>query len=139
MRKYKKYKRGDRYMSVKERLIEVLSTFGHPVFLQGTLAENEQYPTSFFTFWNNSTDGAAFYDDDCTVFEWDLDVNFYSEDPELVNSVLVQARKKLKEAGFIVRGKGHDIASDEITHTGRGLDVYYMEKNTDEQGVNKNE
>ena len=55
------------------------------------------------------------------------DGNFYSTDPEKTYSVLAQARTKLKENKWIIPGQGYDVASDEITHTGRGLRAYYLQ------------
>lgn len=115
-------------MDVKQAFIDVLSGFGYPVILQGSLDEDEAYPESFFTFWNNSTDDAAFFDNVETQTVWSFDCNFYSVDPTLVNTVLKQVKSALKKAGFIVNGVGYDIVSDEPTHTGRGLDVIYIER-----------
>lgn len=112
---------------MKELLIETLETFGYPVFLQGSLNENEEYPPSFFTFWNNSTNDLNHYDNTAWDYEWDFDVNFYSNNPTLVNTILIQAKGKLLEKGFVIGGKGHDVASDEITHTGRGMQVLFRE------------
>lgn len=112
---------------MKELLIEVLESFGCPVFLQGSLNEDDAYPEEFFTFWNNSADDDTHYDNDTIGFIWSFDVNFYSTDPEKVNSMLADVRAALKAEGFIVSGIGHDVASDEKTHTGRGLDVYYRQ------------
>ena len=56
-----------------------------------------------------------------------FDVNFYSVDPEKTYSVLSEAKKKLKEKGFIIYDSGHDVGSDRPTHTGRGIGVLYME------------
>lgn len=117
---------------MKELLIETLAAFGYPIFLQGSMNENEAYPESFFTFWNNSADDMHHYDNEPIAFEWDFDVNFYSTDPTLVNSVLVSARNALRAAGFAVNGKGHDVASDEPTHTGRGLNAKIREENENE-------
>ena len=110
-------------------LISVLETFGYPVRLQGSLAENEAYPDSFFTFWNNSSDDRAHYDNSAIDFVWSFDVNFYSTDPALVYSKLEAAKSALKAAGFIVSGKGHTVASDEPTHTGRGITALIIERN----------
>jgi len=112
---------------MKDLLIELLESFGYPVFLQGSLSADEPYPTSFFTFWNNSSDGDSFYDNDERKTVWNFDLNFYSIEPTLVNTKLIEAKTLLKENGFIVTGKGYDISSDEPTHTGRGINVLKIE------------
>jgi hypothetical protein len=39
----------------------------------------------------------------------------------------MQARKALKEAGWVTPSKGFDVASDEASHTGRGLEIFYLD------------
>lgn len=114
-------------MDVKKHLIETLDKFGYPVFLQGSLSDDDKYPDSFFTFWNNGTE-CYYMDNVVKATMWDFDLNFYSSNPETVNMVLLQARKLLKSAGFTVQGKGYDVISDEPTHTGRGINIFYFEK-----------
>ena len=114
--------------NLKDALISLLETFGYPVRLQGSFAEDEQYPESFFTFWNNDSSDGSHYDNDAVDYIWDFDVNFYSIDPALVNTMLLDARRLMKTNGWIVSGKGHDLASDEPTHTGRGINVKYIER-----------
>ncbi len=112
---------------MKELLLEILESFGYPVRLQGAFTEKEKYPDSFFTFWlSDSTDGSH-YDNSAISTVWEFDVNFYSTDPFLVNAILVNAKKKLKDAGFIVDGKGRDLPTDEPTHTGQGFSALYLE------------
>ena len=113
---------------MKDELITLLESFGYPVRLQGSLAENEQYPDSFFTFWNSDTTDGSHYDNDPINYVWDFDVNFYSINPTLVNTVLLEARTLLKANGWIISGKGYDVATDEPTHTGRGINVIYIER-----------
>lgn len=108
---------------MKDLLIKTLETFGFPVFQQGSLGDDEQYPSSFFTFWNNETYGDAFYDNEEHNNVWDFDLNFYSSDPELVNTKLNEAIRLLKQHDFIASGEGHDVASDESTHIGRGINI----------------
>ena len=38
---------------MEDKLIEVLSSFGYPVIRQGSMTEDEAYPPTFFTIWNN--------------------------------------------------------------------------------------
>lgn len=114
---------------MKDKLINVLETFGYPVRLQGSLREDEPYPASFFTFWNGETYDGAHYDNDAIAYVWAFDVNFYSNDPALVNSVLREARDLLKQNGFITSGIGFDVPSDEPTHTGRGMNILIIERN----------
>lgn len=113
---------------MKDLLITTLSSLNYPVKQQGSINKDETYPDSFFTFWNNETFGDEFYDNEEHKTVWNFDVNFYSIDPQLVNAKLLEAKTKLKQAGFIVSGKGHDVASDEPTHTGRGITVLKIEK-----------
>ena len=116
-----------------ELLITVLETLGYPVRLQGALAENEAYPDSFFTFWNNSSADGDHYDNGAIFYVWSFDVNFYSTDPALVYTALDAARSALKASGFIISGKGFSVPSDEQTHTGRGFAALYIEnENTEE-------
>lgn len=112
---------------MKTKLIELLETFGYPVMLQGSMAEDAKYPDHFFTFWNNETPSNSHYDNDATSYVWNFDVNFYSNNPVIVNTKLDEVRRLLKTNGFVVTGKGHDIVSDEPTHTGRGITVLYLE------------
>lgn len=113
---------------MEDLLISVLETLGYPVRLQGSLLPDESYPDHFFTYWNDSADGTGFYSNDETVILWQYSLNFYSIDPLLVNSKLIEAKKLLKVAGFTVSGAGYDVGSDEPTHTGRGITVLYRQK-----------
>ena len=113
---------------MKDALISILETFGYPVRLQGSLTPDESYPESFFTFWNNETSDGSHYDNDAISYIWDFDVNFYSSNPALVNTVLLEARTLLKNNGWIISGKGYDVASDEPTHTGRQINAIYIER-----------
>lgn len=118
---------------MKQALINLLGTFGYPVKLQGSLLPDESYPASFFTFWNNNSDDGSHYDNGAVFYVWDFDINFYSNDPALVNTKLLEAKALLQKNGWIVNGKGYDLASDEPTHTGRGIVAQYIEI---EQGGN---
>lgn len=111
---------------MEDLLIEVLSEFGYPVMLQGSMLPDAKYPNHFFTFWNNSSFDDAFYDNKEHKTIYDYSVNFYSVDPSLVYSKLREAKVELKKHGFIVSGDGHSVASDEPTHDGRGINVLFI-------------
>lgn len=99
----------------------------YPVVQQGSMSAEDPYPADFFTFFNNSADGDGFFDDAESRIIWDFDLNFYSNDPTHVNSILTTLKAPLREAGFIITGAGYDVLSDEPTHTGRGINVLYIE------------
>lgn len=114
---------------VKMLLINTLDAEFHlPVILQGSLSIEDEYPEAFFTFFNNSTSDEAFYDNAETETIWDFDLNYYSKDPVSVNSVLMEARNLLKSVGFIPDGSGYDVLSDEREYTGRGINLFYIER-----------
>lgn len=111
---------------MEDKLIEVLTSIVPIVIRQGSLAPNEDYPQEFFTFWNNDSSDGAHYDNEANSVLYDYDINFYSTSPERTHSVLAEAIAQLKANGWIIDGRGHDVASDEITHTGRGVNVLFL-------------
>lgn len=112
---------------MKNKLITLLETFGFPVFLQGSLNENEEYPPSFFTFWNFETPEDSHYNNNASRAVWGFWVYLYSDDPAIVDEKLIEAAKLLKTNGWIIEGKGEDVVSDEPTHTGRMITCKFIE------------
>ena len=106
-------------------LLKLLKEYGYPVRRQGSFSPTEKYPKSFFTWWNPETDDVSFYDNKEAATVWDFDVNFYSTSPELVYETIADVIRKLKEHGWIISGKGYDVASDEPTHFGRGINALF--------------
>lgn len=113
---------------MEDLLIRLIESLGYPIFRQGSLGADETYPESFFTFWNNLSEGNEFYNNKEHSTIWYFDLNFYSSNPQLVNTKLMEAKKILKENNFLVTGKGRDVVSDEPTHTGRGINVTIIER-----------
>lgn len=116
---------------MKEQLIAVLESLGfvqgETLFLQGTLGADEEYPTTFVTFFVRSVDDDAFYNNGTTRYSWNISVNYFSRSAELVNTYPATIRNALKENGFIPLGKGRDAISDEKTHTGWSMDFLGVE------------
>ena len=113
---------------MEDLLISVLEQLGYPVKRQGSLLPDEPYPNHFFTFWNDSADGSSYYSNTETAIIWQYSLNFYSSDPNMVTTKLLEAKSLLKAKGWIVNGAGYDVASDEPTHTGRGITILYRQK-----------
>ena len=111
---------------MEDKLTELLETFGYPVSRQGSLADDDPYPDDFFTFWNNDSGDSSHYDNDAAGTVYDYDVNFYSNSPDNTYNKLREAITLLKRNGFIISGDGYDVASDEDTHTGRGVNALYL-------------
>lgn len=112
---------------MKLKLLNTLSTFGYPVFLQGTLNPEEAYPKTFITFFVDSTDDNGHFENKTNSVDWSFSVILYSDNPEIVNNKPNEIRAALKAAGFIPQGKGNDIMSDEPTHTGWAMDFVITE------------
>lgn len=112
---------------MEDILINLLSSFKYPVIRQGSLAPDAKYPETFFTFWNNTETEISAYNNQTFTVVYNYDVNVYSSDPEKVYNLLKAARNLLKKNGWQAPERGHDLASDEITHTGRGIEVTYIQ------------
>lgn len=113
---------------MEDLLISTLESLGYPVRLQGSLLPDESYPDNFFTYWNDSADGDSYYSNNEWAIVWAYSLNFYSTDPLLVSSKLLEAKNLLVKAGFTVSGAGYSVPSDEDTHTGRGISLLYRQK-----------
>lgn len=112
---------------MEDLLIEVLENTGFPAYRQGSLSDSEEWQESFFTFWNDDSPGEAFYDNEEHGCRNEYTIYFYSTDPALPYEMIKQAKRELKEAGFIVTGNGFDIPSGRQTHIGRAIEIIYKE------------
>lgn len=110
---------------IEDKLIELLETFGFPVYRQGSLAQNAPYPDTFFTFWENP-ENVNDYDNETKFVIYDFNVYVYSNDPLTLENTLAAARTLLKQNNFVILSRGFDVASDEQTHTGKGCEVGYI-------------
>lgn len=101
-----------------------------PIFRQGSLGEAEVYPETFCTFWGSSEAEATAYDNDTATVVWNYQANAYSTSPATVYSLTNTMRARFKANGWQTPDRGHDVASDEKTHTGRGINVTYLKTYT---------
>jgi len=114
---------------IKDDLLNVLEQFGFPVFLQGTIEPDAEFPADFITFQITASDTAAAFDNDDVLTAWDINVNYYSNNPLNVATFPEQIRAALKNAGFIPQGRGVDLPTDEPAFTGWAMDYYKLEQN----------
>lgn len=112
---------------VIQNLIDLLTPTCSTIFEQGSLAPSARYPDRFFTFWNPASEDHKHYDNAAHGTVWTMEVNAYSTDPTDVFTMLEAARTALLAAGWKINGKGHAVASDHRTHTGRGFTAVYLE------------
>lgn len=111
---------------MEDELIGILESLGYPVYRQGCMLTDEEYPPTFLTFWNNTEYENSAYDNKTAGVVYDYDVNVYSNNPDTVYTMLNIVRDNLKANGFIIPDRGHDVASDYATHSGRGLNTIYL-------------
>ena len=114
---------------MEDELLTILDSFEYPVFRQGSLSQNQTYPSTFITFWERPADDLAFYDDENHAVFYTYDVNVYATSPALCYQLLRDVIAALKTADWVTLDRGHDIASDEVTHRGRGAQVGYLKYN----------
>jgi hypothetical protein len=113
---------------MRDNIYTLLSSFGYPVFLNGTVNNNDVYPDSFFTFWNDINTDDSFYDNDATRAILDYDIVFISKNPSLVQTVAEAARQMLKNNGFVVSGKPTDATVDRPPYTAAEFYAKEIEK-----------
>lgn len=111
---------------MKQKLIDAIKTCdfieGATLFLQGTINPNEKYPDTFVTFWTDDTGDNGHFDNEVAAYDWLFSVIVYSADAALLITKSNEIRAALKAAGFIPQGIGHDVPSDEPTHTGWAME-----------------
>ena len=66
---------------IDKELIKVLSGLGYPVYRQGSMSDSDDYPDTFFTFWNYETPDHSHYDNEAYGAEWSY--NIYALTPIL--------------------------------------------------------
>lgn len=109
------------------KLEEVFKKTGLEYSRQGSYSDDDEYPESFFTFWNFDTPEDGFFDNKANRAVWFWQVYYYTSKPATLYSKMDEFKALVKEAGFIVQGKAHDVASDRPDYPGRMITVKYIE------------
>lgn len=111
-----------------ELLITALEALGYPVFKQGTLEPDSDYPDTLITYLIIDSFDAADFNNETAVTAFAVTVNHYSTDPRIVETLKNDIRNALKKAGFIPIGRGRDLISTENNFTAWTCDYYYLFK-----------
>ena len=116
--------------TVRDILIDALEdAFEVPVYLQGSLSDEDAIPEEYFTYFVTSTPHDRHYNNVSVRAVWGIDLNFYSTDPARAFTVMQLAEPVLKQADFIVTSSGYDVPVDDPEiHTGQGMALYYIER-----------
>lgn len=98
-------------------------------YRQGSFTETQTYPDTFYTFWNNSINSHSYYNNKTFFKYYDYDINVYSNDVDLLYTLIDDVIEILESNDYIITNYGHDIVSDEDTHVARGINVLKLGRN----------
>lgn len=96
-------------------------------FRQGSFAEDDIIPSSYFAFWNSNSNLDAHYDNDNHKVIWNWYVYFYTKDFKLLYTELERFITIAKSKGFVFKDEGYDIPSDVPLYVGRMTQAQYIE------------
>ena len=102
---------------LRESFYNIIESFSLPIFLQGSMSENEEYPKTFITYFIPEIDDTHFADNEAKLKSVIFEVAIYSEDLSEIDRLSEEIKKKMKinDYNFLIGG---DVASDTQTHSG---------------------
>ena len=104
-------------------LKDIFELIDVPIYLQGTLAEDEKYPDeTFCTYWMRSDDLEDWYVTKPRKRMIVCDINIYSDDYDVMREKILKVRDDCIESD-IITSSIHDLASDDVNYTGQGVTV----------------
>lgn len=110
---------------MSEELIDLIeSEFGYPVYLQGSMNDSDDYPPSFFTYWNFDSPDEDYFDNQAFSESWWYWIYFYTSSRKEVRETMKKLKSLLESNDYIVEGNGIDAKSDIVSHTGKMITVY---------------
>lgn len=110
-----------------QEVFNLFESMGYPYFRQGSLTD-ETYPNSFFTFWNYATPNLSFYDNQERRYVERIQVCFYTNDANLIYSVIDLFIAEAKKVGFVVSGRAYDVPADKDNYYGRLVNIDIVHK-----------
>ena len=115
-------------MRLHPDIYSLLETLGLPVFIQGDMPEEMEYPETFITYiWVSSSDLWRF-NNRATATNYVAQVTVYSCYPNAIDENIEKVITLLESAGYSKDDSGRMIPSDEPTHLGWTIDFNYIVK-----------
>lgn len=112
-----------------KNLINLLkNNFKKEVFRQGSLSDKIAYPSSFFTYWNTSSEYSEYFDNKGKEIEHTIQLCYYSKNIEDVYEILRNARNLLVANGYFCNDVGSDIPSQDTDAYGRAIELTFVER-----------
>ena len=109
-------------------IYKVLKTLGLPIYMQGSMRQDENYPELFITYlWFDSSNLWAF-DNSTIATNYACQIAIYGVSPDAIDNTVAQVVEVLKNSGYTIDGGGRMISSDEPTHTAWTFDVNFIVK-----------
>ena len=100
----------------------IFEELGYPYLRQGSLASANDYPETFYTFWNVADYPVMNYDDDSRRIESVWSICSYTSKPQLMYSLLEDFILKAKAKGITI-GTVQDAESDRPDFYGRNVSM----------------
>lgn len=110
-----------------KELFDLFDEIGLPYFRQGSLSDKE-YPPSFFTYWNIDTPITRFRDNTEKEYVEIISVCTYTNDANLIYSIMDDFIVRAKAAGFIIDGRPYDTSADNDNYYGRFVRIKKIHK-----------
>lgn len=110
-----------------QELFNLFKEMGYEYDRQGSVSL-ENYPNSFFTYWNFDTPNLKSRDNVSKSYVEYVNVYFYTQNARLIYSVMDDFIKRAKQKGFIVEGKAKDTPADKENYFGRLVTIKIVHK-----------
>lgn len=115
-------------MGIRDKLINTLQGLGYEIKLQGTYRVDNM-PESCITYFIADTADLRSYNNRPAKSGYTINVNFYSRNMVLMDTVPDAISDALLATGFTREGPGQDAGLDIDTgHYGWLMDFYYVER-----------
>ena len=109
-------------------VVALLESLGLPVFMQGDMPQEMDYPDLFITYlWFSSSDLWRF-DNRATATRYTCQITVYGREPNAVDDTVEALSEKLLKYGYSKEGGGRLIPSDEPEYLGWTNDYHFIVK-----------